>query len=95
MYPQQGSGVRSRQIWIHVPPDTWLPGGRKISVEGHPVLWLSTGKDLAQLIDARQQDVSEEDRDDPSFAPRSEIWNVMLVDERQVRVNAYEGPMHP
>jgi hypothetical protein len=84
--------TRSRFL---VSPDTRLPSGWKISAGGYPVPPLPTGKGLAQLIEARSQDLSESDRADLSFEPASVLWKIILNDERRARIKAYEGPVRP
>jgi hypothetical protein len=46
---------------------------------------------MAQLIDTRHRALPEAD---PSSALNSELWKMLLNDERQAR-DAYEGPMRP
>jgi hypothetical protein len=76
-----------------VPPDTRLPGGWNISADGYLVPPLSRGKDLEQLI--TRATGPKEDRVDPSFRPKSELWKMMLDDKWKVRIDVFDGPMCP
>jgi hypothetical protein len=76
-----------------VPSDTWQPGGSKITVGGYPVPPLSTGKDLGLLIEACHKDLSEVDRIDRSFTSDLALSMMILIDERKVCIDAYDGPV--
>jgi hypothetical protein len=80
---------------LTVPPDTQLPGGWNISVDGYPIPLLPIGKNLALLIHERRDALSQEDRNNPSFATDCELWKLILDDERQARVEAFEGMVRP
>jgi hypothetical protein len=55
-------------------PDYRLPGGWNISAGNYHVLPLPCGKELSQLIEEHCRALSMEDRADPSYGPRSDLW---------------------
>jgi hypothetical protein len=74
-----------------------LPSSRgwNINADGYPVPPLPRGKELAQLIESHRRALPEEDRANPSYWPKSDLWRLMLTDERKARVEAFDGPMRP
>jgi hypothetical protein len=47
------------------------------------------------LIHERHDALSEEDHNDLSFTANSNLLKLMLANERQARVDAFEGPVRP
>jgi hypothetical protein len=78
-----------------VPPDCRLPGGWKISTGGLAIPPLPVGADLENIIHRRHNELSEEDRNDPTFAPDSDIWPSLLAHKRLVALQVFEGPVRP
>jgi hypothetical protein len=52
-------------------------------------------KELAQLTEERRRDLPAEDCDDPSYGPKSNLWRLILADERKAHVKAFDGPVRP
>jgi hypothetical protein len=78
-----------------VPPDCRLLGGWKISTGGFAILPLPIGTDLENIIHHRCNELSEEDRNYPTFTSDSDILPVLLADKRLVALEAFEGPFRP
>jgi hypothetical protein len=72
-----------------VPPDTRLPGGWNISADDYPVLPLPCRKEVAYLIKSCRRALSEDDRADLSYGLRSDLWMMMLANERKACIEAF------
>jgi hypothetical protein len=78
-----------------VPLECRLPAEWNISTGGYPIPPLPCGKELIQLIEARCRALPEEDRADPSYGPRSDLWRLIFADKRKARVEAFNGSVRP
>jgi hypothetical protein len=77
-----------------VPLGCRLPGGWMISADGLAIPPLPVGADLENVVHHRRNKLSEEFRNDPTFAPNSDI-TALLADERLVGLEGFEGPVRP
>jgi hypothetical protein len=75
--------------------DCRLPGGWKISTAERTIPPLTVSTDLENIIHHHRNELSEEDRNDPTFVADSDIWPVLCADERLVALEVFEGPVRP
>jgi hypothetical protein len=78
-----------------VPLECRLPADWNISTGGYPIPPLPCGKELIQLIEARCLALPEEDRVDPSYGLRSDLWRLIFADKRKAHVEVFNGPVRP
>jgi hypothetical protein len=76
-------------------PDCRLPGGSNISTGGYLVPPLPRRKELVQLIEECRRALPVEDRADPSYEPKSDLWRLMLANKRKACVKAFDGLVRP